>query len=330
MSSPSGQVSSTQSTLDKHGSEVALSTNQNTLLQFMCDFQTRLWFTYRKDISRIEPSVYTSDAGWGCMMRTGQSLLAQAFVHILLGRDWRAHLPPSEESAQKYHTILGWFADEPDRHYSIHNIARSGQNQDKKVGDWFGPSTVAHALRRLSQRHTDCPVTIMVPMDNSIRASDIAHAACGTRGGIGAMGVDLQGQEKWKPVVLLLPARFGLEKLTERYCVNLKRLYQLPQFLGIAGGRPARSLYFVACQGNELFYMDPHFVKSRSSQEELSSYPSMSYHCSVVRTMDIMELDPSMMLGFVIQSLNDLADLFIRLKRDMEKGYPLLTILEDI
>lgn len=63
-----------------------LTPNQRILQRFMQDFQSRIWFTYRKDIARIEPSFYTSDAGWGCMMRTGQSLLAEAFVQIMLGR----------------------------------------------------------------------------------------------------------------------------------------------------------------------------------------------------------------------------------------------------
>ncbi|KAF8923124.1 hypothetical protein BGZ52_010291, partial [Haplosporangium bisporale] len=39
--------------------------NQLILQRFMQDFQSRIWFTYRKDIARIEPSFYTSDAGWG-------------------------------------------------------------------------------------------------------------------------------------------------------------------------------------------------------------------------------------------------------------------------
>lgn len=62
------------------------SPNQVTLQKFISDYQSRVWFTYRKDMARIEPSYYTSDAGWGCMMRTGQSLLAQAFVQLMLGR----------------------------------------------------------------------------------------------------------------------------------------------------------------------------------------------------------------------------------------------------
>ncbi|KAG0095699.1 Cysteine protease atg4b [Podila epicladia] len=312
--------------------------NQRILQRFMQDFQSRMWFTYRKDIARIEPSFYTSDAGWGCMMRTGQSLLAEAFVQIMLGRGWRVSGAHSADSSDKYHTILNWFADEPDRYYSIHNIAKSGLALDKRVGDWFGPSTMAHALKQLSQKHVDCPVHISVPMDNQLRASEIVQIALGgSKDYVNGSTVPsspsattFNGLDRWKPVVLLMPVRYGLEKLTEKYSNNLKKLFELPQFLGIAGGRPGRSLYFVACQGNELFYFDPHFVKPRATHEELNQCPAASYHCNVVRTMEMQELDPSMMLGFLIRSQDDLLDLDRRLKTDMEQAYPLVSIVNDI
>ena len=39
--------------------------------------------------SRSEERGLTSDAGWGCMLRTGQSLLANALIHLHLGRGER-------------------------------------------------------------------------------------------------------------------------------------------------------------------------------------------------------------------------------------------------
>ena len=60
--------------------------HQATLIQFLKDFQSRIWLTYRKDFPKIEPSSFTSDVGWGCMLRTAQMLLAQGFVNALLSR----------------------------------------------------------------------------------------------------------------------------------------------------------------------------------------------------------------------------------------------------
>ncbi|KAG0304793.1 Cysteine protease atg4b [Linnemannia gamsii] len=330
----------------------SLTPEQATLSLFMMDFQSRLWFTYRKDLARIEPSFYTCDSGWGCMMRTGQSLLAQAFVQVLMGREWRVHhhdQPTQRRQGRRYKEIVSWFVDESERPYSIHRIAKQGLALDKRIGEWFGPSTVAHALKRLTKSHSDCPLKVIVPMDGTVRVSSVLRAASHHTSPTSASTLTSAFSstspspspdpilrptpsqvQAWRPVLLLIPARYGLDRVTGKYLANLKQLFRMPQFLGIAGGRPNRSLYFVASQGDELFYYDPHFVKQRVTPEELGSCPMPSFHCPVVRTMHISELDPSMLLGFLIQSRDELEDLRIRLDRDMvESSYPLLTFVDD-
>ena len=76
---------------------------------FLDDFESRLWFSYRSGFPAIpksqdpkatasmsfsvrlrsqltEQNGFTSDTGWGCMIRSGQSLLANAMLMLCLSR----------------------------------------------------------------------------------------------------------------------------------------------------------------------------------------------------------------------------------------------------
>jgi hypothetical protein len=56
---------------------------------FLTHFRSVVWCTYRAAFPRLGSDAYTSDMGWGCMLRTGQMVLAQALTRHLLGTDWR-------------------------------------------------------------------------------------------------------------------------------------------------------------------------------------------------------------------------------------------------
>jgi len=69
--------------------QAATATADEVLVAFLQDFHSRFWFTYRRDFERIQPSYFTTDVGWGCMLRTAQMMLAQAFSNLLLSRGTR-------------------------------------------------------------------------------------------------------------------------------------------------------------------------------------------------------------------------------------------------
>lgn len=76
---------------------------------FLSDFESRIWITYRSGFQPIpkltsrngtasmtlgvrlrsqlmDSQGFTSDTGWGCMIRSGQSLLANALSMLVMGR----------------------------------------------------------------------------------------------------------------------------------------------------------------------------------------------------------------------------------------------------
>jgi cysteine protease ATG4 len=62
----------------------------------------------------------------------------------------------------------------------------------------------------------------------------------------------LYSSPSWKAVILLVPVRLGAEKINSIYGSCLTALLTLDNCIGIIGGRPKHSLYFVGFQGKLL------------------------------------------------------------------------------
>ena len=121
-------------------------------------------------------------------------------------------------------------------------------------------------------------------------------------------------------------------------------LYTFPQSVGIAGGRPSSSYYFIGSQGDNFIYLDSHraqpavplrfppstgttshwrkaFSGSRLDpvqEHYVSAYSTAeldTFHCDRVRKMPLSALDPSMLLGFLCKDEQDWSDFQERVDR---------------
>ncbi|EIW67990.1 hypothetical protein TREMEDRAFT_63874 [Tremella mesenterica DSM 1558] len=233
--------------------------------------------------ARSEERGLTTDAGWGCMLRTGQSLLANALIHLHLGRDWRVpsqpQVPPTSaahlaelEAYSSYVRILSWFLDDPSPlcPFSVHRIALIGKELGKEVGEWFGPSTAAGALKTLVNSFPPSGMAVATAVDSIVYKSDVYSASNLQSTGWSDESAPPRRQSSssrsstsWgnRAVLVLIGIRLGLDGVNPLYYESIKALFTFPQSVGIAGGRPSSSYYFVGTQANSLVYLDPHFTR---------------------------------------------------------------------
>jgi len=145
-------------------------------------------FTYRRDFPALDPYAITSDAGWGCMLRVSQMLMATALQRHMLGREWRRGVDlASLQACAAYTTILRSFLDRPGppHVYAIHHLAQCGIKYDKLPGEWFGPSTAALVLRDLAKLHRTSyggSLEVLIAEGDTIYVSEAERICCGSSG----------------------------------------------------------------------------------------------------------------------------------------------------
>jgi cysteine protease ATG4 len=300
---------------------------------FKKDFISRLWMTYRRDfaIMPVEPSNanggYTSDCGWGCMIRSGQMMLAQALVIHFLGRSWRFDPDSQIYSTAEDHIhrrIARWFGDQVSKNspFSIHALVELGKASGKKVGEWYGPGAVAHlikqAVKQSARENLDlAAVHVYVAQDCTIYNQDVFDECYSQENQAvpwkhdphshKSLSSPSHAQRKittWKSLILLIPLRLGHEKLNPIYGDCLKAMLSLEWCIGIIGGRPKHSLFFVGYQDDKLIHLDPHYCQDMVDVNA-ENFSLSSFHCKSARKMKISKMDPSCCLGFYISSKND-------------------------
>lgn len=356
---------------------------------FRKDFGSRIWLTYRREFPPLEGSIWTTDCGWGCMLRSGQMLLAQGLLVHLLSRNWtwpdvllsveseaetrspsrsnitnwsafsevlgsqldrsrslhaqgsavpqarartlrRANADPRMDKEEMEHRkIISWFGDYPKAPFGVHQLVEYGKSSGKKAGDWYGPSIVAHIIKKAVEQADDSEslgIAVYVAQDCTVYTGDVVNLCEIQLKGRKVPGLD------WKSVIILVPVRLGGESLNPVYMQCVKEILKLECCLGIIGGKPKHSLYFIGFQDDFLLYLDPHYCQP---VVDVTKYNFLleSFHCISPRKLPFSKMDPSCTIGFYAKTREDFENLCENVSKvlcssSLREKYPIFTFAE--
>lgn len=275
------------------------------------DIKSRLLLTYRRNFTAIGDTGMTTDRGWGCMLRCGQMVVAQALVKQHLGRGPFWPLKNDQNKAETYKKILRLFEDKKTAVYSIHQLAQMGVSEGKEIGQWFGPNTVAQVLKKLSAYDEWSSLKIHVAMDNAVVIEEIEEL-CHTK------NPDAE-TTMWNPLLLVVPLRLGLLSINPIYIDSLKACLQMPQSIGMIGGKPSQALYFIGYVGDDVVFLDPHLTQNAIEFDD-EEFEDSSYHPTTSARISFHSMDPSLAVCFSCTTLSEWKNLLQQFKIMTEAG----------
>mmetsp|Transcript_12689 Transcript_12689/g.31952 ORF Transcript_12689/g.31952 Transcript_12689/m.31952 type:complete len:486 (+) Transcript_12689:121-1578(+) len=259
------------------------------------------WWTYRYDFPEI--NCITTDAGWGCMLRSAQMMLSQALRIHFKSRHWKPDPSTSKAKDDEFVTsLMTWFADFPSRTesvYSLHNMCAAGVAKYELLpGDWYGPGSACYVLRDLVTLHQQKQSNVFrvhVSSEGTVyndlvfelmtkEAAKKKKASQETEEQVveplhpldpaisEQPKLDLTELEWDTSLLLLIPHRLGRDYVEEKYVKSVAQIFSLPQSVGILGGRPrgARWFYGAYADGSKVLGLDPHTVQLAPGKKENS------------------------------------------------------------
>jgi len=231
-----------------------------------------------------------------------QMMLAQSLTLLHLGREWRWRSCDGKIGAHAlshgHGQIIRLFDDDGKSPIGIHRLMSiAGRSRSNPVGEWYAPSIAASLIRDAVAEAKD---------DNLLNSLTLTVCIDGI--------VVLQELERlsnnWsRSVLLVVCIRLGTDKVNQCYYPHLRNLLALKNTVGIVGGCPNHSLYFVGSYQKCLIYLDPHVAhKYHSLDEERRTIDGhlkcrwKSFHCLSANRIPTAEIDPSCAVGLLLRS----------------------------
>uniref|UniRef100_A0A8R1I5Y9 Cysteine protease n=1 Tax=Caenorhabditis japonica TaxID=281687 RepID=A0A8R1I5Y9_CAEJA len=305
---------------------------------FCSDYYSKIWITYRTDFPPLLDSDTTTDCGWGCMIRTTQMMTAHAIMLNRFGREWRfvrrkrSHVAIGNTDIVEFDRdklqelmILKLFEDKETAPLGIHKmveIASRGEKGKMAVGSWYSPSEAVFIMKKalsLSVSPLTGDTAMLLSIDGHVHIRDI----------------EIETKNWMKTLILVVVVRLGAAELNPIYLPHLKFLFSKESCLGVTGGRPDHSSWFVGYYGDQVIYLDPHvaheyipidvnFSEQVMHNKKPKKCPERSYHCRLLSKMPFLSMDPSCALCFRFESKEefdkDMRELNLHQFIDIDQG----------
>jgi len=106
--------------------------------------------------------------------------------------------------------------------------------------------------------------------------------------------------------ILFVSVRHGLYTLEEDYYNEVLKVFDIQTNIGMIGGKNTRAFYFIGKCGNNLIFLDPHYVQQTLTLKQIGTIDVKdTYIPNDIFYMNVEELSPSFSIGFAVNDMKN-------------------------
>ena len=293
---------------------------------------------YKPQINIKNNKIFTSDCGWGCMIRSSQMILCRALYKIFkyknksdenlifqivpfimdrnldivknkyIGMD--NYINKLKELGKKDIIAI----DPP---FSIHKIVILGEKFNRASGEWFSDFELPKIYNIINTTFNIIPDLSIIHFNSFILLETIIKECFkemdSNKKDESEDNTYIKFEEKKyimeKMGLIFVSVRLGLDNVTSDYYPSIFKLFSCKECLGIIGGKKwtNSASYFFGYYENFLLYLDPHF--NNQSIDHLDNNSISSYRNKIIYKLDIKTLKAGFTIGFLFRNMKEFLDL---------------------
>ena len=324
------------------------------------ELQKIIYISYRNNFkpqtSIKNNMIYTSDCGWGCMIRCSQMLFAKILFEIFKYKleingetdkgTLLTHIIPffmdnNLNITEKYYiymddylkTLINFSKEKKvgiitvDPPFSIHKICTLGEIYGRTCGEWFSDFELPKIYNIINQTFNIIPyLSIMhfiteIEMDKVIESCFILNDNQEKKNKGDILSYE-DGKEYIfnKMGVIFVSLRLGINSVSPDYFPSIKKLFECKQFVGFIGGKVNTASYFIGYVDDYLLFLDPHY--NQASITEINNESVNTYLKKDIYKLPFSSLQTALTVGFLFRNITEFRQLYVFLKNFNGNEFP--------
>ena len=336
------------------------TSNEQGRQKFNKKFSNIIYVSYRSKFYPQQNSknhkIFTSDCGWGCMIRSSQMILCRALYKIFkykykIEENLIYHVIPFimdknlDIVKYKYFGMDSYIKklyeygkkdiiaiDPP---FSIHKIVILGEKYGRTTGEWFSDFELPKIYDKINDAFNIIPDLSIIHFNSFIelntiieRCFKITDEKINDNNKNDIFVFEEKNYKLEKMGLIFISVRLGLDNISPEYHQSILKLFECKEFLGIIGGKKMTNSasYFFGYYENFLLYLDPHF--NNKSIDHLDNSNINTYKNKIIYKLEVRTLKAAFTIGFLFRNMNEFNELLNFCRQHKKEENPCFSFSE--